>query len=77
MVKYVVSHERDNCIGCGACVGLCPKFWDMDNDGKSKLKGSKDNQLEIKEADLACNKEAAESCPVNIIHITADGKKVI
>lgn len=77
MAKLVIKHDRDNCIGCGACVGLCPDFWDMGSDGKAKLKGAKNNELEIKDADLALNKEAADSCPVNVIHITKDGKKII
>jgi len=22
-----VIHEKDKCIGCGACVAVCPDFW--------------------------------------------------
>ena len=76
MAKYVVKQDREQCIGCGACVGLCPKFWEMNDDGKADLIGGKNNEIEIEDADLDCNKQAAENCPVNIIHITKeDGKK--
>ena len=65
--------EREKCIGCGSCVALCPKYFEMGEDGKSMVKGSKKNQktgnfeLEIKE--VGCAKDAAETCPVQIIHI--------
>ena len=49
-----IIHEREKCIGCGSCVALCPKFWEMEEDGKSSLKGGKQNpegnyELETKE----------------------------
>lgn len=69
-----VLHEREKCIGCGSCVAICPEFWEMGEDGKSFLKKSKVNpatgkyELEIDEP--ACNKEAANSCPAQIISIS-------
>ncbi len=71
--KYTVQHDKANCIGCGACTAVAPDFWVMD-DGKSKLVGSKEvdddlTELDIEEKDLQANKEAAESCPINGIHI--------
>ena len=78
MAKFKIVHDREECIGCGSCAAACPKFWEMDPDGKSKLIGSKGNALEIGEKDLKCNKEAAESCPVNVIHIKDEkGKDVV
>jgi len=68
-----IIHEREKCIGCGACMAVCPKFWEMGEDGKSKLKNSKINpatknyELEIEE--IGCNQQAADSCPIGIIHI--------
>lgn len=64
--------EREKCIGCGACAAVCSKYWEMEEDGKATLKGSKKNQdgnyeLEVKK--IECNQDAADSCPVQIIHI--------
>ena len=61
MSKYKIVHERDKCIGCGACVNICDN-WEMADDGKSKPK-----QTEIDE--LGCNKEAADACPAACIKI--------
>ena len=82
MGKYVVKHDRTNCIGCAACEAVCSKHWEMSGDGKSDLKNGIKGEndlisLEITEEELQCNKEAAESCPVNVIHIEEDGKKII
>lgn len=71
MAKYRIEHDRENCIGCGACAASCPENWEMSSDGKSKcLKG----ELE----ELGCNETAASGCPVSVIHImeTASGKKL-
>ncbi len=65
--------QREKCIGCGSCVVLCPKFFEMSEDGRSALKGGKKNvktgrfELEIKEPD--CAKEAEMACPAEIINL--------
>lgn len=64
--------EREKCIGCGSCAAICPKYWKMEDDGKSHLIGSittpeRKEELEINETD--CNQDAADSCPVSIIHL--------
>lgn len=69
-----IIHEREKCIGCGACVAICPKFWEMKDDNKSHLIGSSlspegNEELTINENEISCNQEAADSCPVSIIHI--------
>lgn len=74
MPKYKIIHDRPNCIGCGACAAICEEFWEMDSDGKSNIiKGKRlddgSEELEIDEKDFEANKEAAESCPVNVIHL--------
>lgn len=76
-MKFKIEHDRPNCIGCGACAAVAPNFWTMsDADGKSDLVGSnhtRDGDEIIKEEleldDLQGNKEAADCCPVNVIHI--------
>ncbi len=66
-----IIHDRNVCIGCGACVAVCSAYWEMGSDGKSNLKGAKENggKFELMLNDAACNKDAAQSCPVNCIHI--------
>lgn len=83
--KYRIRHDRPNCIGCNACAAIAPGFWEMSvMDGKSDVIGSKLGEdgweeLEISEADLDMNMHAAESCPVNVIHLIqiGDGKQLI
>jgi len=68
-----IIQERDKCIGCGACVAVCPKFWQIENDNKSKLINSvinkKTDNYELETDKCECNQEAADNCPVSIIHI--------
>ncbi|HJN57362.1 MAG: ferredoxin [Candidatus Woesearchaeota archaeon] len=80
---YTIKHNRPDCIGCAACEAVAPDFWEMKDDSKSSIKGG--NRLEngqeekgIEEKDLQINKDAADSCPVNVIHIVkADGEQII
>lgn len=69
---HKIIHERKKCIGCGACASLCPDCWEMDDDGKSLLIGSKKNKEgndELEVEDLGCNGSIEESCPAQCIHI--------
>ncbi len=65
--------EREKCIGCGSCVALCQKYWELADDGKSHVKGSsvdpktQKEELEVKK--IECAQEAANACPVQCIHI--------
>lgn len=74
MGKFLIEHDRANCIGCGACTAVAPEFWEMNDDGKSDVKGGKKRkdgwqEREISEKEFDANKQAAETCPVNVIHI--------
>ena len=69
-----IKHFKKDCISCGACAAVAPKFWEMDEEGMAHLKGSKkvDDHWELDintEEDKANNEEAAEACPVGIIKI--------
>ncbi|MBI2147778.1 ferredoxin [Candidatus Woesearchaeota archaeon] len=81
--KFLLQHDRPNCIGCAACAAVNGKHWEMNEDGKSDIIGGKNKEggwqeLEIEEADVEKNLEAAETCPVNVIHLAEkEGKKVI
>lgn len=70
-----IIHEKSKCIGCGACASVCERYFEMEEDGKSHLKSSKKTQegeYELDVDDPGCIKEAANSCPVQCIHITED-----
>lgn len=72
--QYILQHDRPNCIGCAACEAVAPDFWEMNEDGKSDIKNAKNlangwQELEFKEKNFVENKDAADSCPVNVIHI--------
>ena len=74
---YKIKHDKDACIGCGACVSMNPDVWEMDSDGKAKLKNSENDELEISDEAFEKNKQIADICPVNAIHIFKDGEKII
>lgn len=85
MAKFMIEHDRPNCIGCGACAAVSPSFWKMNpNDGKSDLVGAKDtknngsivkSELDLDDIVSTKNREAADCCPVNVIHIIDLQKK--
>ena len=69
-----IIQKYDECIGCGTCEAVCPKFWALvDEDMKYELKGATKNPetgfLELEVEDVECNKEASDVCPVQIIEI--------
>jgi ferredoxin len=71
MAKIIIEHEK--CIGCGSCAAICPKYFEMAEDGKSKLKGgalSQAGNYELETEKLECAESAAEACPVQCIQIT-------
>ncbi len=79
-----VEHDRENCIGCGACYALFPEGWEMAEDGKSNLIGGEKRESDgwfekelTSEEDIQKHKAAAEGCPVNVIHLTLNGERVI
>lgn len=77
MIK--ITHYRDKCIGCNACVEAAPDRWRVSKkDGRCTLVGGKEKkgiyQVDVHEVELEANKLAAANCPVNIILI--NGKKV-
>lgn len=69
-----VTHDRDNCIGCGMCALICPKYWVMNpEDGKSDLLGAQKKKQLFQRAvgyeDVEENSAAAEACPVHVIKV--------
>lgn len=72
--KILLSHKRDDCIGCGSCAQIERKLFSMDHqDGKAvlanaKRKGEYDIS-EIDEVQKTKADECARSCPVGIIRL--------
>jgi len=65
-----IKLEREKCIGCGSCQVLCPKFFELQEDGKSHIKGAAVQEIDELETDkIDCAESAAEACPVQCIHI--------
>lgn len=55
-----LSVDKEKCIGCGLCVSICDKCFQMDGN-QAKAIG--------KECDNCDLKQAVESCPANAIKI--------
>ena len=56
--------DRDSCIGCEACVGICPEVYSMDDEGISVA-----IDKEIAADLLESAEEAMECCPVSAITV--------
>ncbi|MDP3734208.1 MAG: ferredoxin [Nanoarchaeota archaeon] len=74
MTIHTIIHFKKKCISCGACVAISPEFWEMDEQGLAELKGSEEKEdhqelLVTDEETRRINQEAADVCPVNIIHV--------
>ncbi len=60
-MTWIIKHDVNACIGCGACAAICPDNWEMEG-GKAK---STKTELE----EVGCNKDAADACPVQCITV--------
>ena len=80
-MKCNILHKKEDCIGCGVCAALDPNNWEMEAEGKSHLKESEEQEgnekKKFEEKELKKNKETAESCPVNVIHLYKHGKQIL
>ncbi len=59
-----VSVDKDLCIGCGLCADLCSNVFQLEDDGKAGVKSQ-----EAAQAELACAKDAASTCPTEAIKV--------
>jgi len=64
-----IKLEREKCIGCGSCAALCPKCFEIADDGKSHIVGANKQDVEELETDVDCAQAAADACPVQCIHV--------
>jgi ferredoxin len=56
--------DQETCIGCGACVDLCPEVFELKDD-KAWVIGPE-------KCDACSCQEAAESCPVDAISLNSE-----
>ncbi|MBS4539097.1 ferredoxin [Clostridium sp. D2Q-11] len=56
--------DKNSCIGCGLCEGICPKIFQMNEDNIAEVIVD-----EIPTDDIVDANEAKESCPVEAITI--------
>ena len=55
-----IKVNQELCIGCGACVSLCPDTFKFNDEGKSQV---------ISQDNTDCAKNAAVGCPVQAISV--------
>lgn len=56
--------DKDTCIGCGLCQGICPEVFSIDDDGKAVAIAKN-----IPDSDIDSAKDAESQCPVEAITI--------
>ena len=56
--------DKDVCIGCGACKGICPEIFEMEDDGLAVAKEG-EVPAELEESAV----EAQDGCPVSAITV--------
>lgn len=69
-----ISHQRNKCIGCNACVEVAFSRWRMSKkDGKSTLIEGKEKRgyyhVVTGDDEYEDNVKAAVNCPVKIIRV--------
>lgn len=53
-------HVNETCIGCSACVAICPDVYDLDDNGLSVVK-------ELPNYENLSVDDSIQACPVNAI----------
>lgn len=73
--KLQVIIDRDECISCATCWATCPDFFEENPDDgltqvvKAYRVGGDPSVGEVPEALENCVRDAADGCPIEIIHI--------
>ena len=61
-----ISVSKEECIGCGFCIGAAPEFFEFEEDGLSKAK------VETVEEVNEELKTALENCPTGAIKVEGE-----
>ena len=56
--------DTPGCIGCWACIAICPNIFKFNEDNKSYAANQPKD-----ESELECAKQAEAACPVMVIHV--------
>jgi ferredoxin len=70
-----VTIDREGCISCASCWTECPAFFEENPDDTFSMicekfrVGKKINRGEFPDDLATCVQEAADLCPVQIIHV--------
>ena len=74
--KIKVTIDRDQCISDQVCASICPDVFEMNPDDnlsqiveKYRVAPDKPGEGIVPEELKSCVEEAAEACPVGIIHV--------
>lgn len=75
MPPYKIVYNKTECIGAGACVGVYPDLWSLDDEAKAILRDAEWNEatgryeLVVDNEDFRKVKDSALVCPVYAIDI--------
>lgn len=61
-MAFKITINKDECIGCGACIATCDNFEMDESENKAKI-------IEASVKDIGCNQDAADVCPVQCIKV--------
>ena len=50
---------NEGCLGCGACTGICPDVFELDDEGLAKVI--------VEETEHPAVQDAIDGCPVGVI----------
>ena len=70
-----ITQKQNECIGCGACVNICPKLFRIAEDGRASLIGIKPESGAMAEKEVlviknvGCAQEAVDICPAQCIKL--------
>jgi ferredoxin len=62
--------DKDTCISCGLCPSICPRVFEMQDDGKAGICNhviEAAGKNEVPEDEVDSVREAEEACPVDAI----------